>query len=169
MSDSPLPEFLVTYLADRDAQRSQAVTDFLAKLTARETILMMEAAVMGYVQGIRHPDGERCPKNMPILTQVIDACFAFPDLYQTVNAVAEADTHHESRVEWFVECQQSDGSWSRCGSPVTDPEQAANQMAAHRRAMDFEFRVSQRITTVVTDIRVTDMLVEEDEAPESGP
>lgn len=81
-----LPDALVAYLAKRDAQRADDVATFLATLTDRERALVKDAAVMGYVQGRRHPQGEKHPKDSWVLATVVDACLAFPDLYPAVNA-----------------------------------------------------------------------------------
>lgn len=78
-------DFLFGYLAEREAQRADAVSDVLARLTDRERALIKDVAAMGYVQGMRHPQGERVPKDGPILAQVIDACLAFPDLYPAIS------------------------------------------------------------------------------------
>lgn len=83
-----LPEPLLAYFAAREAARAEAVVAFLSKLTDREVALMKEAAVMGYVQGVMHPKGDRIPNNRQILTTVVDACFTFPDLYPAVDSVA---------------------------------------------------------------------------------
>lgn len=162
MADA-LPEPLVAYLAERDAQRANAVDDFLNRLTPRERALIKQIAVMGYVQGVRHPNGERIPNNTPLLAQVIDACFSFPDLYPTITGIARGDSQPVTRVEWFVECRQPDGSWSQCGSTTTDAEEASIRLGAHQKAMDFEFRVSRRVTSVVTEVSVTEMLPSDEE------
>ena len=81
-----LPESLLTYLAARDAQRADAVNTFLASLTDRERGLVHDAAVMGYVQGLMRDRNDGVPKDSQTVALVIDACFAFPDLYPTVNA-----------------------------------------------------------------------------------
>jgi hypothetical protein len=86
-----LPNFMVNYLAERDAQRARAVDDFLARLTPRERALFHDAAVMGYVQGLMRDRDEGCPKDSAVMALVADACFAFPDLYPAVNAVARPD------------------------------------------------------------------------------
>lgn len=86
-----LPQPLLDYLAQREAARAQAVTDFLASLTERERRLMREAAVMGYVRGRMHLDGEAHPKDGAVLNEVIDACLAFPDLYPVINLVANSE------------------------------------------------------------------------------
>lgn len=85
---APLPPALLAYLAQRDAERATAVRDFLASLTARERALMRDAAVMGYVQGRRHPVGEPHPKDGAVLDLVVDACLHFTDLYPGVAHVA---------------------------------------------------------------------------------
>lgn len=82
---SQMPEHLMKYLAKRDVQHSREVSEFLASLTDRERALLKDAAVMGYVQGRRHPEGEQHPKDSWVLAAVIDACFAFPDLYPAMN------------------------------------------------------------------------------------
>jgi len=81
-----LPESLISYLAARDAQRANRVADFLASLTDRERGLVHDAAVMGYVQGLMRDREEGCPKDSQVMSLVVDACFAFPDLYPTVSA-----------------------------------------------------------------------------------
>ena len=85
-----IPKPLLTYLAKRDADRDDAVDTFLASLNDRERALVRDAAVMGYVQGRRHPASEPHPKDSLALATVIDACLAFPDLYPAINA-APAD------------------------------------------------------------------------------
>ncbi|ONK09482.1 hypothetical protein [Streptomyces sp. MP131-18] len=83
-----LPDYLVRYLEQRAQQRADAINNVLARLTDRERALIRDAAVMGYVQGRRHPEGDPHPKDGDVLTQVIDACFSFADLYPAINAVA---------------------------------------------------------------------------------
>jgi hypothetical protein len=77
---------LITYLAARDAERANAVDAFLTSLTDRERGLFHDAAVMGYVQGLMREREEGCPKDSAVMALVVDACFAFPDLYPTVGA-----------------------------------------------------------------------------------
>lgn len=84
-----VPEALLAYFAQRETARAEAVTAFLAKLTERERRLMREAAVMGYVRGRMHPDSEPHPKDAAVLTEVIDACLAFPDLYPVIAFIAD--------------------------------------------------------------------------------
>ncbi|MCX5587586.1 hypothetical protein [Streptomyces erythrochromogenes] len=85
MSQQPtaLPDFLVGYLAQRDEQRITETLNMLADLSERELRLVKEAAVMGWVQGMRHAD-QTIPKDRQILFTVADACRAFPDLYPTI-------------------------------------------------------------------------------------
>lgn len=89
-----LPEPLLAYFAQREQQRAAAVDAFLASLTDRERGLVHDAAVMGYVQGLMRDRAEGCPKDSQVMSLVIDACFAFPDLYPAVNAAAD-DTAEE--------------------------------------------------------------------------
>ncbi|MBP5918745.1 hypothetical protein F3K34_43965 [Streptomyces sp. LBUM 1486] len=83
-----LPDFMVSYLAERDAQRASAVEAFLASLTDRERGLFHDAAVMGYVQGLMRDRAEGCPKDSRVMALVAAECLALPDLYPTVTAVA---------------------------------------------------------------------------------
>lgn len=80
-----LPDPLTDYLAQRDADRATAVTDKLASLTDWERSLVKDAAVMGYVQGMRHPQGEEYPGDVNVVPTVIDACLSFPNLYPAIN------------------------------------------------------------------------------------
>lgn len=79
-----LPEQLIRYLAERDAQHAEAALNLLTGLTGREYLLVKEAAVMGYVQGMRHPAEEKIPGDRNIALIVADAVLAFPDLYPTL-------------------------------------------------------------------------------------
>lgn len=89
MTDPDLPDELVRYLAERDRQRAERVHRVYETLTKREQRLVREAAVMGFVQGTRHAGGfdVPIPPDRRIVAQVIDACFAFPDLYPAFDAV----------------------------------------------------------------------------------
>ena len=83
MTSAELPEWLLQYIAGRDAARATAVANTLTALTERELLLVKEAAVMGWVEGIRHHDLP-CPKDLKILTTVVDACLSHGDLYPTI-------------------------------------------------------------------------------------
>lgn len=87
-----LPEYLITYMERQRQQRAAAVNGVLGALTDRERALVRNAAVMGYVQGRRHPEGEPHPGDGDVLARVIDACLAHPDLYPAINAVAATTT-----------------------------------------------------------------------------
>lgn len=81
-----IPENLAGYLAARDRERAQQVGEALGALTPREQALVKEAAVMGYVQGALaagavHP---QIPPDSAVLTEVVGACLAMPDLYPTL-------------------------------------------------------------------------------------
>lgn len=78
-----LPDAIASYLAQRDASRRDAVAAVLTVLTEREWLLVKEAAVMGWVQGMRHHD-LGYPGDGQALITVVDACLAFPDLYPTI-------------------------------------------------------------------------------------
>lgn len=89
MTEQTIPEPLAAYFAQREAGRANAVATVWGSLTEREQGLVHDAAVMGYVQGMRHPAGERIGKDRQTIALVLDACLAFPDLYPTVAAVRE--------------------------------------------------------------------------------
>ncbi|MEZ7005604.1 hypothetical protein [Streptomyces sp. AD55] len=84
-----LPDFMVNYLAERDAQRAAEVEAFLSKLTPRERGLFHDAAVMGYVQGLQRERAEGCPKDSVVMAIVAAACLALPDLYPGTAAIAQ--------------------------------------------------------------------------------
>lgn len=78
-----LPDVIVQYIAGRDAYRAKAVAQLLSGLTERELLLVKEAAVMGWVQGVRHHD-LKIPGDRQVLVTVVDACRSFADLYPTI-------------------------------------------------------------------------------------
>lgn len=90
MNQPAIPEALARYLAERDGQRADAVRAFLAALTDRERALIRDFAVVGYVQGRMHPQGEAHPTDSFVLNLTVDACLAHRDLYPAVNAISEA-------------------------------------------------------------------------------
>jgi hypothetical protein len=142
-----LPEFLTTYLMQREASRAEAVDAFLTSLTDRERGLVHDAAVMGYVRGSLHPRGEEIPLNSAIVADVVNACFAHSDLYPTVNADFE---DRRTEVEYFVQCQQPDGSWEQASSMTNDPRAAVERRDRKRQMLpDFTFRVARRVTRVL--------------------
>jgi hypothetical protein len=83
------PDVLVQYFQQRETARATAVAKFLDGLGNRERALMREAAVMGWVQGMRHHDLP-CPKDSKILATVVEACLSMPDIYPVIAHVAEA-------------------------------------------------------------------------------
>lgn len=78
-------DVIAQLFAKRQAGRTAAVSGLLAGLTEREVLLVKEAAVMGWVQGMRHHDLP-FPGDRQALATVVDACIAFPDLYPTITA-----------------------------------------------------------------------------------
>jgi hypothetical protein len=112
-----LPEFLVNYFEQRQTARADAVTAFLASLTDRESALVQDAAVMGYVRGSMHPQGEEIPLNKEILAEVIDACFAFPDLYPAFHADLAP---HPPTSTWTFEASYAPGKWHGIGPTFPD-------------------------------------------------
>ncbi|MFE2912852.1 hypothetical protein [Kitasatospora indigofera] len=93
-ADVGVPDFLVDYFTQREASRAQAVAQILTGLTERELLLVKEAAVMGWVQGMRHHN-LKCPGDRKILTSVIDACLSNPDLYPTITGHTNDDEDGE--------------------------------------------------------------------------
>jgi hypothetical protein len=85
-----LPEWLMNYVERQDAKRAYAVNEVIVSLTDRELALVKEVAVMGYVQGMRHPQDEKIPGDATIILRVVEACLAFTDLYPAINAYPEA-------------------------------------------------------------------------------
>jgi hypothetical protein len=62
----------------------------------------------------------------------------------------EADVVRRETVEYFVQCQQPDGSWEQCSSTATDREFATERVAARRRMQPgFTYRIAERTTAVV--------------------
>ncbi|MGW6602274.1 hypothetical protein [Streptomyces sp. NPDC055036] len=141
-----LPEPLLAHLASRDQQRADRVTEFLAGLTAYERGLVHDAAIMGYAQGLMRDHSKGVPKDSQTIALVLEACFAFADLYPTVNAEMEERRH---TVEYPIQTRHDD-TWEQSSSTTTDPGFAAEQPAARRRMhSEFEHRVV-RLTTTVT-------------------
>jgi hypothetical protein len=85
--ESQVDAQLDEYFTNRQATRAARVRAFLDSLTARERALFRDAAVMGYVRGTMHPKDERIPKSREVLAEVVDACFALPDLYPAVATI----------------------------------------------------------------------------------
>lgn len=83
-----LPEGYLDYLAARDQQRVETVATMWDNLTEREQLLVKEAAVMGWVQGVRHHD-QTIPNNRDLVVKVLDAATSFDDLYPTLAALQE--------------------------------------------------------------------------------
>ncbi|MFK0288319.1 hypothetical protein ACIQVL_48785 [Streptomyces sp. NPDC090499] len=114
MSDL-LPEALADYLIKRDNQRAQRVQEFLTKLTPRERGLVHDAAVMGFFQGLQRDRDDSMPKDAQTVALVIDACFAYEDLYPHVNADLAP---HPATSTYTVETPRHE-DWGRW-SPVMD-------------------------------------------------
>lgn len=149
-----LPEYLVTYFADRQAQRAAAVDEFLNGLTEYERGLFYDAAVMGYVRGSLHPRGEEVPLNKAIVADVVNACFTHDDLYPAVNADFE---DRSTTVEYFVQCLQPGGSWAQCSSNSPTADYIVQQRDAHRRKHpEFAYRVARRTTRVIVEAERTE-------------
>lgn len=150
-----LPEQLLTYFATRQAQRAEAVDTFLAGLTDYERGLFHDAAVMGYVRGSMHPRDAEIPLNKAIVADVVNACFAHSQrhLYPAVNADFE---DRRTTVEYFVQCQQPDGSWEQASSTTTDVKFAVDRLAARRRMQpEFVCRLARRTTRVIVEAERT--------------
>ncbi|MET9012287.1 hypothetical protein ABZX74_15415 [Streptomyces olivaceoviridis] len=144
--NAQLPEPLLAYFVERETQRAAAVESFLASLTDYERGLFHDAAVMGYVQGLMRDRAEGCPKDSQVMALVVDACFAHSDLYPTVNADFE---ERRAQVEYFLQCQQSDGTWEQASSSETNPHHAVQRLARMReQRAEFTWRLARRTTTV---------------------
>ncbi len=125
------------------------VAQFLGRLTDREHTLIRDAAVMGYVQGRRHPRDEDHPKDSAVLRLVIDAALAIPDLYPAVAAVREQVT--TTTLEYFVVVRQPDGTWEQASSSSTDTAYIQQQLAAKQaNHPDWECRINWLTTTRTT-------------------
>lgn len=81
---SPLAK-IAGYLDTRAKQRQAARDALLTQFTDRERALIQEAAVMGYVLGVKNgPHRETIPPDPQILVEVVDACMVHSDLYPTI-------------------------------------------------------------------------------------
>ncbi|WP_086711199.1 hypothetical protein [Streptomyces antimycoticus] len=127
-----LPPSLIAYLAQRDAQRADAVRTVLGSLTDRERALIKDAAVMGYVRGRMHPQDEKHPKDSAVLAEVVDACLAFPHLYPAINAAEQPPSADHATV--YID-QDGDPWVEYLTSPRTDqvvPLAMASEQAVDR-------------------------------------
>lgn len=87
-----IPEALAAYFAARQADREQRRLALLEPLTDRERLLVKEAAVMGFVQGVRKAEVSvegaynKCeiPGDADILRRTLDGFLSFPDIYPTI-------------------------------------------------------------------------------------
>jgi len=146
-----LPDDFADYLIHREAERANATTTFLNSLTDRERALISDIAVMGYVRGSMHPAGEPQPQRTPVLAEIVTSCFAFPDLYPAVAAVAEHTT--SSTVEYFVEVQQPDMTWVQASRTSTNQAFIGRQLAVKRaKRPDEESRIGWRITSSIVGV-----------------
>ena len=105
-----LPQQIADYFERRQQARTSRIRDFLDTLTPREQALVEQAAVMGYVRGTMAPKGAEIPLNKEILAEVVDACFAFPELYPVFHADLAP---HPATSTWTIESPRRDewGSW----------------------------------------------------------
>jgi hypothetical protein len=84
-ADQDFPDAIVQLFAQRELARDVAVTELLAGLTTRERGLVRDAAIMGWIQGMRHRDLDY-PGDRQAVNVVVDACISptFRDLYPTI-------------------------------------------------------------------------------------
>jgi hypothetical protein len=145
-----LPDFLVTYHNNREQQRAKAVDDFLAKLTPRERALFHDAAVMGYIQGLMRDRAEGAPKDSQTIALVVDACFAFPDLYPAVNTIARSKAPLEP--VWQIETNQR-GTWRQWLADRNNPEEARAEyeQCVAENGHQWAFRLVRADTTQVIE------------------
>lgn len=98
-------EELYHYLVAQDSRRDREVAGALATLTAREALLVREAAVMGYVQG--QMDAKvgftEIPRDREIVRQVVLGCISMngsnPRHYRLIAAAAEGRRPRARREE----------------------------------------------------------------------
>ncbi|MFD7705673.1 hypothetical protein [Streptomyces sp. NPDC059786] len=144
-----IPEPLLTYFAEREAQRADRVAAFLNGLSEYERHLIHDAAVMGYVQGLMRDRTEGVPKDSQTMALVIDACFAHPDRYPAVNAEFE---DRRVTVEYFVQSRQDDDTWGDSSSATENLDFAAERLARRRELHpDIEHRLARRTTRVIVE------------------
>ena len=118
-----LPAQLLAYFAEREQQRANDVAATLACLTERERRLIREAAVMGYVQGQRHPAGESHPKDRAVMSLVVGECLAFPDLYPVISGVRPcAECSHPRYSHRAGDDPVTPGTCGGC--EASDPDEA---------------------------------------------
>ncbi|MEU0836075.1 hypothetical protein [Streptomyces sp. NPDC005969] len=103
-----LPEALVSYLAQRDTARADAVTALLGSLTDRERALIKEAAAMGYTLGQQLPQGTKIHRDREIMRLVLNACLAQPDAHQAITNDAryterDSGLFHDASVMGYVQ------------------------------------------------------------------
>ncbi|WP_228981438.1 hypothetical protein [Streptomyces sp. DH12] len=153
MAATDLPAPLISYLEKRDNDRAEAAAALWAALTDRERALVKDAAVMGYVQGMQHPSGERIPKDSRITYIVVDACRAFPDLYPTLGVAAAPDAR-PAYSRWRVETRDPDADEWAPGMPFGSSDEAHARRALldthHPKCRDgrpVERRVVRETTT----------------------
>jgi len=80
-----IPDGLVEYMAKRRQDRAESLEHALAHLTPRELSLVREAAVMGYVQGVRATGVQvKIPLDSEIVALVVGDASSFADLYPTL-------------------------------------------------------------------------------------
>jgi hypothetical protein len=83
MPSEPLPDWIVGYMAERDAERSDRVGATLAAMTDRERLLVREVAVMAFVRGRifgqSTPRDEPHPKDSEVVYEVV-ACAQSPSM-----------------------------------------------------------------------------------------
>lgn len=102
--DPDVQQQLVTYLASRDRQRTEAVNRALATLKPFERRILREAAVMGYVRGamagrsratMGEPRDGDVPADASIVHEVISCCASMGELYPYL---AEATEGRRRRI-----------------------------------------------------------------------
>lgn len=99
----PMPEWLIGYLAERDAERSDRVGATLAAMTDRERLLVREVAVMAFVRGRifgqSTPRDTPHPKDSEVVYEVV-SCAQSPsmaDLYPLLAAASSGDEAGHAR------------------------------------------------------------------------
>ncbi|WP_327169524.1 hypothetical protein [Streptomyces subrutilus] len=133
MTDQPvIPEFLVSYLAKRDAIHADKIAEVWAALTEREQGLVKDAAAMGWIQGAQSVHaGKGWPGDWVAVPTVIGACLRLADLYPTIAGPGPSPrrlTEAEHDAAWHA----IEGT---AGDPGTDP---GTVLAAVLRALNID-------------------------------
>lgn len=98
--DGDLLGKLAEVFAAKQTHRERRARTALLSMTVRERRLVREAAVMGYVQGVRHgPHRDKIPGDSAIVVEVLIACDAFCDLYPFLSTACDGKRKRGPRTK----------------------------------------------------------------------